>query len=239
MRKLIYLGTCALALVLFANCKSDKSSSPGEVAKAHTESLVKGDYDRFVEGIVFVEPVSGTVKTAKPAPLPREQKVQHAAAVKKHIEPVVKAKGGVKDVAVATEKVTADGKNAQVSVKTTYNNGDVEHMDYDLVKVDDAWRLGTGGHEREVMRRRTAEGTREVLKLKESPHKEVLKAHEEGIRDFIKEKENEHKEVLKTKVDGHKEVLKDKEKKNEEVIKVKEDGHKEVTRIKKDEETKK
>ncbi|MDR1756255.1 MAG: hypothetical protein LBR65_04745 [Culturomica sp.] len=234
MRKLIYVGICALALVLFANCKSNKKASPGVVARTQTENLAKGNYDVFVEGIVFEEPVPGTMHTTVSKPVTPEQKVHHVAAVKKHIEPVVKAKGGVKKVAVATEKVAPDGKNAQVSVKTTYNNGDVEHMDYDLVKVNDDWKLRSG-HERDVMRRRTAEGNLEVLKLKESPHKEVLKAHEEGIRDFIKEKETEHKEVLKTKVDGEKEVVKDKEKKHEEVIKIKEDGHKEVIRIPKDE----
>jgi len=225
MKKGSVLLMCALGMLALSSCNSKKSA--GETAKIHHENLRNQDYTAYVESIYWEE-------VLPPAAI-SEEKVKHAQILQEKAKPVIDAKGGLKQVNVKSEKVSQDGKTANVTLTNTYNNGDVEDIVYMLVYDEpmEEWKIKMG-NDKEVWKTVLADGTHESFKLKETDNRDIWKAHMGSERDFIKEIDGANREVEKVKVDGEKEVHKVIEKKDETVIKDKVNGEKEVTRIPKE-----
>ncbi|MDL2230304.1 hypothetical protein LJB87_00760 [Alistipes sp. OttesenSCG-928-L06] len=236
MKNLSVLLLCAVGLIAFSSCGSKQK--PGEVAKAQHEKLQNKDYNGYVETIYideFMLPVDVT-------PAQKDQHVQtvkqqHAQILKTNAEPMLDAKGGLKDVTVKSETVSPDGKTADVVLTNTYHNGDVEDIAYALIFDEPAevWKVKLGP-DKEVWKTLAADGQFDSFKIKETDHRDIIKVHTEGERDFIKDIDTEHRDVHKEKVDGEKSVHKVIEKNDEIVIKDKVDGEKEVIRIPKESE---
>ena len=223
MKKFFVVALCALAFVGFESCKS-KAKKAAEVAAEHANLLKNGNYDLFVEEFYF-EPVVPIEQVAA-------EKEVYKKAMKEQVHPVIAAKGGLKNSRVVSETVASDGKNATVVVNHEYGNGQNEDMTYDFVQVDDSWKLADG-HLREVWRTQTPEGEPLEIKLKESPHKDVIKEITDDERDFVKEIHEDGKEVIKVREGDERDVVKVKERADGTVV-VKEihDGEREVTRTK-------
>lgn len=189
MKKIFIVALCALAFVGFESCKS-KAKKAAEVAVEHAKMLKDGNYDLFVEEFYF-HPVVPVEQVAA-------EKEVYKKAMKEQVHPVIAAKGGLQKSKVVSETVTPDGQNATVVVNHEYGNGQTEDMTYDLVQVDDTWKLADGNL-REVWHTQTPEGEPLTIKLKETPHKDVVKENVEGEHDFVKEIHDGHREVTRTK----------------------------------------
>jgi len=225
MKKGIVLLMCVVGVVSFSSCNSKKTAA--ETAKAHHENLQNRDYAAYVETIYWEEDMPPAVLS--------QQKAEHAQILQEKAQPMIDAKGGIKNVAVKSETVAPDGRTANVTLTNTYNNGDVEDIMYLLVldEPNQEWKVKMGP-DREVWKTVLANGTHESFKLKEADNREVLKAHLGDERDFIKEIDGEGRHVEKVKTDEGREVHKVIERENETVIKEKVDGEREVTRIPKE-----
>ncbi len=223
MKKFCIVALCALAFVGFESCKP-KVKKAADVAVEHSNLLKDGKYDLFVEEFHF-EPVV-------PAEQVTAEKEAYKKAYKEQVHPVIASKGGLKSSKVVSEAVADDGKTATVVLTHEYNNGQAEDVPYDMVLVDDTWKLADG-HLREVWRTESPEGEPVILKLKESGHKDVVKEFVDGEHDFVKEIHEDGKEVIKVREGEDRDVVKVKEHDDGTVV-VKEihDGHREVTRTK-------
>ncbi|MCD8186560.1 MAG: hypothetical protein LUD68_09030 [Rikenellaceae bacterium] len=225
MKKVTVLLMCAIGLVALSSCKScnrTKTTSAAEVARAQHERLMNQDYVGYVETIYLEE--------ALPPAVVSQERARHAQILRNHVQPNVQSKGGVRHVTVKSERMAPDNRSAQVVLTSTYNNGDVEDIAYDMIMDGDAWKVKTG-RDKEVWKA-VSNGHEYTVKLKDNDYKDFVKVHEDGSsRDFVKDIETDRRDVHKEKVDGEKEVTKVIEKENEIVIKHKEDGEREVTRI--------
>lgn len=226
MKKLSYLLVCALVVFAFTDCKkTKKTSTPGAAAMEYADHLKKGNYEVFADYIIIDE-------------VPVEQapviKKEYATALREKHQPVAEQNGGVKDVKVVSENVASDGKTANVVLEHTYNNGQKENVEY-LMALDelDMWRFKTIGEEKQVWKVTLADGSHGTVKLKENPHRDILKEHIDGEgREFVKEIDRENRDIVKVKDEtGEKEVIKVIDKGDEEKIKVKVDGEKETVTV--------
>ncbi len=190
-------------------------------AREYTEKLSKGDYDAFVDIIAFEKPEA----SAKP-----EVKKIHASALKTIHKPSVDEKGGIKEVAVTSEKVAPDGKSAEVVLTNTYNNGAVETVSYAMIYVEPIWKVKVNDN-KEVWTA-TSEGDKEVVKIRDGAERDFVKTNDDGEKQFIKEitKRDGQVEIIKTLENGerHKEVFKELEDGNREVEKLKDGDGKTV-----------
>lgn len=234
---------CAAATVTLAGCKDKKKTTvqtPSMAAKECAQCLKDGNYEGFVEAVVFEEPIavvaakpmngkSTSPRKATPARKVSKQQVrQHAAALKAMHQPEVQKKGGIKDVDVVSETVSPDGQTAVVVVTNAYNNGDVDQVGYLMVNDPETqqWKVKVNKN-KEVWRAVSNDGTSEVVKVRDGDVRDFVKVKQDGHKDFIKEIDGNHREVLKAMEDGHKEVIVDKGNAEREVLKVM-DGGKEV-----------
>lgn len=225
MKKIIYLSVCAVALIGFAACNNSKNlKNAGNVTRDYAMNMQNGNYDNFVEKMM--------VSNASPAQA-REMKEKFAWMLKEKIDPIIREKGGIRDIQVVSQTATNDGMKATVVLKTIYNNGQTENTTYDLLWAENRWNIDMNEH-REVWKTKTADGRDVTFKLKDYDHKEVFKEKIDGEREVIKTKETDDKEVHKTIENGDREVEKIKDKKHETVVKEKENGERKVTKTEKD-----
>ncbi len=243
MKKFVYLAVICAAVAALASCKEKKTEKTAALAaKEYTESLLNGDYDGFVDLVVFAEPTPGTTTV----PVKPEVKKVHSSTLKAIHQPSVDEKGGVKSVAVASEKVAPDGLSANVKLTNTYNNGEIEYIDYEMIYVEPVWKVKVNKN-KEVWTATDINGDKEVIKIKEGANRDFVKTNDDGERQFVKEivkrdgqvevvkilENGEHyKEVVKIleegdrliekeKDDAGKTVIKEIDKTNEEVVKAK------------------
>ena len=132
MKKVFYLVLAAAALVLTVSCSSN-SSSPGKAAKQYMEYMADGNYDKFIDGVYFVEGSSKEDIEAGKAML----KAMLIEKGKKSID----EKGGLKSVEIVSEEIASDGKTANVELKMTYGNDEVLEEDQDMILVDGKWLM--------------------------------------------------------------------------------------------------
>jgi hypothetical protein len=201
MKKFFVVALSALAFVGFEGCKP-KVKEAADVALQHANMLRDGNYDLYVEEFHFA-PVTPVEAVAA-------EKETYKTAYKEQVHPVIAAKGGLKRSKVVSQAVADDGQSATVVMNHEYGNGQSEDVPYDMVKVDDSWKLADGKL-REVWRTQTPEGMPLEIKLKESPHKDVLKENIGGEHDFVKEIHEDNKEVVKVREGAERDVVKVKE----------------------------
>lgn len=226
MKKIIYLSAALFAVVAFSSCKGKtKTKSPGETAQVYVDYIYTGDFIPVMD-MMYCEDAALEQEM-------KREKEQYANTMKKNVDRHVSKKGGVKNTQVISEKVSDDGKNAQVVVRHEYNEAVPEDILYDMTLVDNDWKVKMTPH-KEVWKTKTADGKHVSFKLKDNEHKDVLKEHVGDERDYIKDIHTENKDVIKVKEDGEKDVLKIKDKEHEIVIKEKHNGEKEKTVVKKE-----
>ncbi len=132
MKKLFTAALALAALALVVSCGS-KTSSPGSAAKAYMEYLAAGDADRFVEGIHFDESLS--------AEEVEQSKAMWASLVQEKGKKSVDEKGGLESVEVISETISEDGQTANVELKLTFGNGDVEEEELSVMNVNGKWMM--------------------------------------------------------------------------------------------------
>lgn len=231
MKKVTILLLCIIASVAVISCKKEGKKA-GEYAKEYAKHIHDGNYDKFVEHIVYIDEIEPATATGHTHRKAIEDKDINAKNLKDKVDPYIQSRGGLKNLNYIAETITKDGKEATVTLQNEYNDGSVENVICDMIFVEDVWKIKVG-HNKEVWRTTLADGTPVSVTLKETEHKEVFKDHVGDEREFEKIKDTDDKYVEKEKADGHKDVLKLKDKEDEIVIKEKHDGEKEVTKIEK------
>lgn len=223
MKKTLLLSVCTIALITLGGCNNHKNTkNAGNVASEYAMSLQNGNYALFVDNMDFGE---GMARDEM-----RREKAKYVRLMNEKIDPLLKGKGGIKRVKVKSESAANDGQTATVVLTNTYNNGQTEDITYDLVWVDNQWKIDMDKH-RQVWKTKTADGRDVSFTLKDYDDKQVFKQDVDGDREFVKMIDEGDKQVVKVKEDGDRMVEKVKEKDDEVVIKEKVNGDKEVATI--------
>jgi len=221
MKKILYIAVCLAAVASMGSCKKKVASTASQAAKQYAEHLRSDNYDKFVEAIVFTEPVAPAVKKVV-------NKV-HATQLRTIHHPSVTKKGGIKEVRVVSETPAPDKKSAKVVLTNHYNNGVVETVNYDMVKANNIWKIRETPY-KEIWKATTNEGSVETIKLRTGHDRDFIKEKDNGEKQFVKDitHRNGQVEVIKTLENGirHREVIKTIEDGNREVDKLKVGGNK-------------
>jgi hypothetical protein len=131
MKKISYLALAAFVVLIAAACSSTPAG-PGAAMKEYYEALIKGDYEKFAEGVKF--------KDSDASEDAAKQKEGVVAMLKDKME---KAPAEKKPTAIeiGSEEIAEDGNTAKVKFKVTLANGNVDEDDQDMVKVDGKWLM--------------------------------------------------------------------------------------------------
>ena len=116
MKKVFYFSLMVMAMFMMAACSS--SSSPGDAMKKYSNYLIKGDYEKFVDGIALDD--SETADKLK------EQKAGFVALLRDKVGKEYEKMGGLKSIEILSEEISEDGNTATVKIKQTYGNGETQ-----------------------------------------------------------------------------------------------------------------
>lgn len=131
MKKINYFCLFIITLGIFAACSA--SNSPGKAAQKYAEYIKEGKYDKFAENIVFDKGV-----TQEEA---RKQKEMLITLMKEKGESSINEKGGIKEIEIVSEDLSANGDSAKVVLKQTFGNGMSENTNYEMLKQDGKWKM--------------------------------------------------------------------------------------------------
>lgn len=131
MKKIFYFSLMVMTMFVMAACSS--TSTPGGAMKQYGKYLTDGDYEKFVDGIVF-----NSEATAEEI---KEQKEGLVAMLKEKGSKEYEKKGGLKSMEVISEEISEDGNTATVKMKQTYGNGETEESEQKMVKKDGKWLM--------------------------------------------------------------------------------------------------
>lgn len=137
MKKLTILLS-AIAFVLTMSLQSCggggvAGNSPGATVKRSINLVAEKNYEKVVElyakkdGTAFTDEEKGKILGL--------MTMANAELVKKQ---------GVKSLDIIEEKISEDGKTANVKWKITYGNGEVDNNDGELIKVGNDWKMIIG-----------------------------------------------------------------------------------------------
>lgn len=131
MKKVFYFSLMVMAMFMMAACSS--SSSPGDAMKKYSNYLIKGDYEKFVDGIALDD--SETADKLK------EQKAGFVALLRDKVGKEYEKMGGLKSIEILSEEISEDGNTATVKIKQTYGNGETQEGTQSMVKRDGKWLM--------------------------------------------------------------------------------------------------
>lgn len=134
MKKLTLLfGFIAFVFSLGMQSCGSAGNSPGAVVKKSFNLMAEKRLDKVMELYVKKD---GTALT-------KEESAKMTGLFSMAIAELEK-KQGIKTMDIIEEKISEDGKTANVKYKITYGNGETNEDDSELVKVNDEWKLTTG-----------------------------------------------------------------------------------------------
>lgn len=131
MKKVFYFSLIAMTMFIMAACSS--SDGPGDAMKRYSNYLIKGNYEKFVDGIAFRQ-------DATPDNL-KEQKDALVSMLKEKVAKEYEKMGGLKSIEVLSEEISEDGNTASVKIKQTYGNGETQEGTQEMVKRDGKWLM--------------------------------------------------------------------------------------------------
>ena len=106
MKKVFYFSLMVMTMFLMTACSS---SGPGDAMKKYGNYLIKGDYEKFVDGLAFDESV-GAEKM-------KEQKDGLVSMLKEKVSKEYEKKDGLKSIEIISEEISEDGNSATVKIK--------------------------------------------------------------------------------------------------------------------------
>lgn len=131
MRKSILFLAAVAMMFVFASCGGN---SPKDVAKDAAEMMKSGDYDGLVDLMAFDD--EGMTKEEKEAAITLTKSM-----LKEKMSKMIEEKDGIEKYEIGEEKISDDGKTAEVKVKFFFGDGTENEDTMDLVLVDDKWML--------------------------------------------------------------------------------------------------
>jgi hypothetical protein len=136
MKKLtILLGAIALVLVIgFQSCGGGAiGNSPGATVKKSINLIAEKNYEKVVS--MYAKKDGSALTEEEKGKMLGLMTMANAELTKKQ---------GVKSLDIIEEKISEDGKTAEVKWKITYGNGESEDNDGNLVNVDGDWKMIIG-----------------------------------------------------------------------------------------------
>lgn len=130
MKHFTWIITC-LSILLLAACgkKEDPKNYPGDAAQQYINYLIKGDYPNFIGGFSGIQNLNGSER-------------DQISVLLKHYGQLEKEKnGGLKSAEVLKERISENGKKAEVTFRFVYNNRQVEETVFGMVLEKDKWKL--------------------------------------------------------------------------------------------------
>ena len=103
-------------------------NSPAAVSKSFVEKVEKGDTEAAAKMFDGMENAT-------------EEEMQKSESFLSEGTKEMAAKGGVKKIEVVSEKISDDGLKADVELKVTYGNGEVDDSSTKLKKTEDGWKI--------------------------------------------------------------------------------------------------
>lgn len=131
MNRFTWIIACFSMLLLQSACgrKSEPKETPGEVAQQYVDCLVKGDYAHFVNGFSSIQNLNGN------------EREQIVTLLKSYGKLEKEKNGGLKSAEVLKERLSKDGKKAEVTFRFVYNNRQVEETVFGMVQEKGRWKL--------------------------------------------------------------------------------------------------
>lgn len=131
MNRFTWIITCFSVLLLAASCgkKSEPKEQPGDTANQYIDYLIKGDYAHFIEGFSSIQNLNG------------EERKQIITLLKSYGKLEKEKNGGLKSAEVLKERISNDGKKAEVTFRFVYNNRQVEETVFGMVQEKGKWKL--------------------------------------------------------------------------------------------------
>lgn len=119
------------ALMAFLVSCSGGGNSPKAVSKSFFEKVEKGDTSAALRMVDGMEDAT-------------EEEIQKSEAFLSEGTRNMAERGGVKKIEVVSEKISEDGLKADVELKVTYGNGEVDDSSTKLNKRKDGWKITMG-----------------------------------------------------------------------------------------------
>ncbi len=127
MKKL--LSIFAIFAMLFTLACSSPAT-PSDAASKIYQLIADGQYEAAAEEMYY----EGEAEQVA------QQKAMIASLFAEKVGPQIKTKGGIANIETVGETIAEDGKSANVTVKITYGNGEVDENDLDMVLTDNGWK---------------------------------------------------------------------------------------------------
>ena len=131
MKKVFYFSLMVMTIFVMAACSSP--SGPGDAMKKYCNDLVKGNYEKFVDGIALGENITGDEL--------QKQKDGLVSMLKEKVSKEYEKMGGLKSIDILSEEISEDGNTATVKIKQTYGNGETQEGTQSMVKRDGKWLM--------------------------------------------------------------------------------------------------
>ncbi|MBD9091715.1 MAG: DUF4878 domain-containing protein [Bacteroides oleiciplenus] len=131
MKKVFYFSLMVMTMFVMAACSS--SSGPGDSMKKYCNDLIKGNYEKFVDGIALGENVTSDEL--------KKQKDGLVAMMRDKVSKEYEKMGGLKSIEILSEEISEDGNTATVKIKQTYGNGETQEGTQSMVKRDGKWLM--------------------------------------------------------------------------------------------------
>lgn len=130
MNRFTWIFICFSVLLLTAcGKKSEPKEQPGDAAQQYVNCLIKGDYVHFVDGFSSIQNLNGDERN-------------NIVTLLKHYGQLEKEKyGGLRSAEVLKERISKDGKKAEVTFRFVYNNRQVEETVFGMVLENGKWKL--------------------------------------------------------------------------------------------------
>lgn len=130
MNRFTWIIAC-VSVVLLTGCgkKNEPTEHPGDVAEQYVAYLIKGDYARFVNGFSSIQNLNG------------DERKQIVTLLKSYGKLEREKNGGLKSAEVLKERISKDGKKAEVTFRFVYNNRQVEETVLGMVSEKGKWKL--------------------------------------------------------------------------------------------------
>lgn len=130
MNRFTWIITCFSILLLAACGKKDEPKDhPGDAAQQYINYLIKGDYTNFIGGFSSIQNLNVNERN-------------QITVLLKHYGQLEKEKnGGLRTAEVLKERISENGKKAEVTFRFVYNNRQVEETVFGMVLEKGKWKL--------------------------------------------------------------------------------------------------
>lgn len=127
MKKIISFSLLCVCVLLLAGCAKE---TPGAAAKRQVENLLKGNTDQYIKDLYYGD--------QKPA---ESDITMLRGLFEASVQKMKEEKGGVPTIKVISEKISDDGKRADVTLLYSYKNGDESEEDVEMVNDNGKWKM--------------------------------------------------------------------------------------------------